>query len=72
MSKTKLEDVVERMVVTKRVTSPTGSISDRAKRVLEISAQEAYQRLKEKQDFSDSSVVHASLSWKDGEERNPR
>lgn len=65
MTKTKLEEVVECMIALKRVTSPSGSISDRAKFRLDKYATEAYARLKEGQRFSDDSCVTANLDWRD-------
>lgn len=69
MPKTILEEAVEQMVILKRITSPTGSISDRAKSRLENCSKEVYERLKEKQYFSEDSKVYANLDWRDGKGR---
>ena len=65
MTKTKLEQAVENMVAFKIITSTTGSISDKAKRRLEVFGREVYDRLKENQGFSDNSMVGASIRWED-------
>ncbi|MEK6973817.1 MAG: hypothetical protein AABW41_01065 [Nanoarchaeota archaeon] len=65
MIKTKLEEIVESMVALKRTTSPSGIISDRSKRLYDEAVQEAYDKLKHGQGFSESSIVKAELDWKD-------
>ncbi len=67
VKKNKLEQVVERMVAFKTLTSPTGSFSDKSKRRLENSGKEAYERLKEVENHclpKDSNLV-GRLRWSD-------
>ena len=64
MPKTKLEEIVESMIALKRVTSPTGIISDRAKRNYDESSQEAYEKLKREKKL-DGVLVGSKLTWKD-------
>lgn len=65
MEKTKLEEIIEKMIALKRITSPTGIISDRAKRKYDDQVKEAYGRLKNKDKFSESSIIGADLDWYD-------
>ncbi|MBI3623380.1 hypothetical protein HY212_04870 [Candidatus Pacearchaeota archaeon] len=65
MAKTKLEEAVENMIAFKVITSTTGSISDRAKRKLELFSRDVYDRLKKDEGFSEDSIVEARIRWED-------
>ena len=65
VKKTKLQTAVERMVVLKEITSPTGSLSDRAKRDLEKVCKEVRERIKNRQSLSKNSGLTANLTWDD-------
>lgn len=65
MGKTKLEEAVERMIVLKEITSPSGSLSDRTKREYEKVGKEVCERLKERQTLPENSNLIANLAWSD-------
>jgi hypothetical protein len=59
MVKSKLEQAIENMIILKRVTSPSGTVSDRAKRLFDKQAEDAAKRLKNRQELPENSHLTA-------------
>ena len=65
MTRTRLEEAVEKMIILKEITSPSGSLSDRAKREYEKVGKEVCERLKAWQALPEGCELNASLAWSD-------
>ena len=63
VKKTKLEEIAEGLVSFKLLTSITGTVSDRAKRIYEKTGKAAYEILKTKKKLPKESNLLLNLTW---------